>query len=74
MQISNDDPSVWQGDEKWASGRIDEALDIASRYPEIEVMIDTFCEVDRGYHPRVGLLDRYSNLTAIGQSLAGMRA
>ena len=68
-KISLEDPSAFQSSEDWAMARVSDALDLANRHPNIEIMVDTFCAVDRGYHPRVGFIDRLSNLTAIGRML-----
>ncbi len=69
VRISLDDPSVPQTDLDWSAARVREALALSRRHPEIDVSIDTFCEVDRGYHPRAGLVDRLCNLTIAGREL-----
>jgi hypothetical protein len=36
----------------------------------VSVHIDTFVDVDRGYNPRHGLLDRHYNFRPAGRALA----
>ena len=69
VHLSRENPANFQGDEDWACKRVHEALEFAFQNDSIDVMLDTFTEMDRGYHPRIGLLDRLSNFTAVGQVL-----
>ncbi len=41
--------------------RVERTLRAAERFPEIPVILDTFMDHDRGYFPRIGLLDRRGN-------------
>ena len=36
---------------------------IAENNPEVEFILDTFEAFDRGYHPRLGLVDTLSNIS-----------
>jgi hypothetical protein len=47
---------------------------LAARFGEIEFMLDGFMDIDRGYYPRVGLIDRRCNLRPAGEWLLRRRA
>lgn len=42
--------------------RYAQALKIANSYPDLTLQIDTFEDIDRGYGPRLGFIDRLANL------------
>ena len=50
-----------QSDDAAVSSRVADALKSAVRFPETPIYIDTFEDKDRGYFPRMGLIDRRSN-------------
>jgi hypothetical protein len=50
-----------QTDDTAVSSRAAAALEAAVRSPETPLYLDTFEDKDRGYFPRVGLIDRRSN-------------
>jgi hypothetical protein len=50
-----------QADEALMSSRAAAALKAAVRFPGTPVYLDTFEDKDRGYFPRIGLIDRRSN-------------
>ncbi len=56
------DPAKSNFDETAIAKRIDAARNIAAADDRILIQIDTFEDVDRGYGPRLGLIDRLSNL------------
>ena len=56
------DPAMSNFDEAAITARIADARDIAASDRRIVLQIDTFEDVDRGYGPRLGLIDRLSNL------------
>ncbi|MEW6261763.1 MAG: metallophosphoesterase [Thermodesulfobacteriota bacterium] len=51
----------FQEDDMAVSSRVTEALRAAFRFLETHLYLDTFEDKDRGYFPRVGLIDRRSN-------------
>jgi len=51
----------FQTDDAAVSSRAGEALKAAVRSPDTLIYLDTFEDKDRGYFPRVGLIDRRSN-------------
>ena len=50
-----------QADDEAVSSRATDALNAAVGSPDTLLYIDTFEDKDRGYFPRVGLIDRRSN-------------
>ena len=56
-------------DNKKLITRLKRAIFLQKKYSFIDLQLDTFVSVDRGYHPRTGLIDRLSNFTNIGKSL-----
>ena len=53
---------------------VEEALELARRYPRVELQLDTFMDIDRGYYVRQGLVDRRCNWHPAGKALALARA
>ena len=49
-------------------------LALARRHPLVELLLDTFMDIDRGYFVRHGLVDRRSNWRPAGSALARARA
>lgn len=56
------DPAKSNFDEAAISKRIAEAQGLAAEDSRVILQIDTFEDVDRGYGPRFGLIDRLSNI------------
>jgi 3',5'-cyclic AMP phosphodiesterase CpdA len=54
--------------------RVERLCALADRYPGVEWVLDGFVDVDRGYYPRVALVDRLGNLRAAGEWLRRRRA
>ena len=48
---------------------VERALRLAEAHPRVSFILDTFCEFDRGYHVRTGLVDRTLNPTPAGDVL-----
>lgn len=51
-----------------------QALALAQRHPGVDLQLDTFMDIDRGYYVRHGLVDRRSNWRPAGLALALARA
>ena len=47
-----------------------EAISLTAGNSKLYLFVDTFMDIDRGYSPRHGLIDRLSNLRAVGNKLA----
>ena len=61
VRMSATNPATFQNDETWAAHRVAEALFAAVSVDGTKVFIDTFDDADRGYFPRVGVVDRRFN-------------
>jgi acyl carrier protein phosphodiesterase len=53
---------------------VKETLVLARRHPRVELLLDTFMDIDRGYFARQGLVDRRCNWRPAGSALARTRA
>jgi len=62
-------PANSNTDDNAIKQRVVEALELATHYPNISLQFDTFVDVDRGYSPRHGFIDRHFNLREIGLHL-----
>ncbi len=60
--IACDNPARANFSGELIAERIDDCLETARRHPELVLTIDTFEDVDRGYSPRFGLIDRLGNI------------
>lgn len=65
-------PEAAQLDDGALAGRIAQAAFAALACPEVDVILDTLIDVDRGYYPRHGLLDRRGNLRLQGRIVRAM--
>jgi hypothetical protein len=67
----------FQSDDAAASSRAAAALRAALRFSDTPVYLDTFEDKDRGYFPRVGLIDRRANprpaVAALRRLMAGLK-
>lgn len=69
IRLAHTSPAIPNFDDDAISTRVGEALDIAPRLQNTALQIDTFADIDRGYHPRNGLVDRRYNLRTAGRLL-----
>ena len=60
--IAKADPARANFSSALISERIGECLEAARRHPQLVLKIDTFEDIDRGYSPRFGLIDRLGNI------------
>lgn len=70
IRLANVNPAVPNFDDALIAARVREALAAARSLQRTGLQLDTFSDVDRGYHPRNGLLDRRSNFRSAGLILA----
>jgi len=62
MRLADANPACQNFDADAIKQTLKRALDTAARYPWVSIQCDTFEDVDRGYHPRYGLIDRAGNI------------
>ena len=61
VRLSSDNPAHFQDDEDLICRRVAESILHSWRFSGSRVFVDTFLDNDRGYFPRLGLLDREFN-------------
>lgn len=61
LRMCGSNPSEAQVDDGWVSHRLAEAVVAAAAYPELQVFVDTFADIDRGFFVRNGVVDRLYN-------------
>ena len=66
VRLANANPAVANFDDVAIAARVCEARSLAATLESVKVHLDTFVDVDRGYNPRHGLLDRHYNLRPAG--------
>lgn len=54
--------------------RVERLFATATRFASIDFILDGFTDIDRGYYPRAGLVDRRGNLRPAGEWLRQRRA
>lgn len=70
IRLANPNPAIANFDDDAIAARVGEAVRLAPGVAALSLHIDTFVDVDRGYNPRHGLLDRHYNFRAAGRALA----
>lgn len=61
IRLADENPAKYNEDDASIANRVAEAMVAAAATPGIEVFLDTFIDLDRGYFPRHGLFDRRYN-------------
>ena len=72
IRLANSNPAEANFDDQAILSRIESVMRCASSMPDVEIQLDTTMDIDRGYSPRNGLIDRLSNLRAAGQYLCNI--
>jgi hypothetical protein len=72
VRLAADNPAVAHDDEREAAWRVAVASHAALAWPDVGVWLDTFADVDRGYFPRTGLVDRRFNPRLAGRVLRNL--
>ncbi|MEO8858179.1 MAG: calcineurin-like phosphoesterase 5, partial [Burkholderiaceae bacterium] len=72
--LMGDGPNDAEQDDGATLALVQEALASARRHPQVELWLDTFMDIDRGYFVRNALVDRLSNWRPAGEALARDRA
>ncbi len=70
IRLADPNPAIANFDDQAIARRVREALEMAPRLRRTTLQVDTFVDIDRGYNPRHGLLDRHYNFRAAGRMLA----
>ena len=73
VRLADANPAVANFDDEAIAARVRDANDLAPDLAATRVHLDTFVDVDRGYNPRHGLLDRHYNFRPAGRALALQR-
>ena len=66
VALANENPAIAEYDDVANANRVAESLAIALALPQTTVILDTFVDMDRGYFPRTGLVDRRYNPRVAG--------
>ncbi|MGW6462045.1 hypothetical protein ACWF94_39990, partial [Streptomyces sp. NPDC055078] len=66
VKLAADDPGSAEHDDPSTAHRVAETLVAAYELHGLDINLDTFGDMDRGYFPRNGLTDRRSNLRQAG--------
>lgn len=61
VRLASENPAEYLADDVRVANLVSEAIVAAAASPNVEVFLDTFIDLDRGYFPRVGLYDRHYN-------------
>ena len=69
IRFANVNPAIANFDDRAIAARVGEAADIAPALERTSLQFDTFADIDRGYHPRHGLLDGRYNFRPAGRVL-----
>lgn len=69
IRLAHISPAIANFDDAAIVERVAEAVAIAPRLERTNLQLDTFADIDRGYHPRHGLLDRRFNFRTAGRFL-----
>ena len=74
VRLAADNPAVAHDDDLENANRVASALFAAHATPGVGVWIDTFADVDRGYFPRAGLVDRRYNPRLAGAACRNLNS
>jgi hypothetical protein len=61
VRLAADNPAPVLDDDRDTAGRVAETVLIGLAHPDVDLLLDTFDDVDRGYFARNGLVDRRFN-------------
>ena len=71
VRFGPENPALQNFDDSAIAKRVEEALTLAKGYPNVTLLFDTLMDIDRGYAPRNGLIDRRANFRQAGLQLCG---
>jgi len=70
IKLADTSPAIANFDDEAIAKHISSALEAAEGLENLTLQLDTYADIDRGYHPRHGLVDGRSNFRAAGRYLA----
>ena len=73
VRLASENPAEYLSDNVRVANRVAEAMAAAAATENVNVFLDTFIDIDRGYFPRVGLYDRRHNPRLGGRVFAHMQ-
>ena len=62
IRLSNNSPAVANFDDEAIAQKLKSVIEWAETKQSVKLQCDTYEDVDRGYHPRHGLIDRQGNI------------
>lgn len=71
VRLANSNPAEGCFDDKQNAERLDTALQAAALLNSVELQLDTIVDIDRGYAPRNGIIDRRGNIRDAYANLLG---
>jgi len=74
VALANENPALAENDDAANANRVAETLAVALALPRTTVILDTFVDMDRGYFPRTGLVDRRYNPRLAGDVYRNLNA
>ncbi|MEM7259049.1 MAG: hypothetical protein AAF404_16860 [Pseudomonadota bacterium] len=74
IRLAPSNPANANFDDKAIAQRVSQALALGIKHPALSLQFDTFADIERGYAPRHGFVDRRFNLRPAGMQLAGFTA
>jgi len=70
IKLADTSPAIANFDDDAIAKHIADAMEVAEGLENLTLQLDTYADIDRGYHPRHGLLDGRSNFREAGRYLA----
>lgn len=74
VALANENPALAENDDAANALRVAETLAVALALPQTTIILDTFVDMDRGYFPRTGLVDRRYNPRMAGDVYRNLNA
>jgi 3',5'-cyclic AMP phosphodiesterase CpdA len=73
IRLAKQNPAQANTDDELIKNRVGDILAKSASRSSLQYQLDTFADVDRGYSPRNGLVDRHFNLRQLGRFLIECR-
>ena len=70
IKLADTSPAIANFDDEANAKHIADAMEVAEGLENLTLQLDTYADIDRGYHPRHGLIDGRSNFRSAGRYLA----
>ncbi len=69
VRLAHSNPAVGNFDDDAITTRVVSAMEACATLPALQIQFDTFADIDRGYGPRHGFIDRHMNLRPVGRAM-----